>query len=172
MLRVSERPDAGLRGLTDDGEREIFLELLRGGERDGVALLAFQEVGGLPEPQYDLRHFITTGDPFIDQLVEQFNLVLDKMIAVRPEDRIPIKQVLQKVQRAERLWTLEYALPTSHVGGALCRYCGQGNYKKCKDSPVNFGIEQRGKSDLTILVCNCCGHVELFRPDHIDLFPL
>jgi serine/threonine protein kinase len=124
------------------------------------------------ESEYDLRKFISVGDPFIDQLVEQFNLVLDKMIIVRPEDRIPIKEVLQKVQRAERLWTLEYALPTSHKGGALCRYCGQGDYKRCKDSPVNFGIEQRGQQNLEILVCNSCGHVELFRPDHIDLFPL
>ncbi|HEY5041738.1 MAG TPA: serine/threonine-protein kinase [Verrucomicrobiae bacterium] len=119
------------------------------------------------ESQYDLRKFITTDDPFIDQLTEQFNLVLDKMITVRPEDRIPIKEVLRKVQRAERLWTLEYALPTSYIGGALCRYCGQGDYVKCSDSPVNFGIEQRGQQNLRILVCNWCGHVELFRPDHI-----
>lgn len=119
------------------------------------------------EPQYDLRKFISSGDPFIDQLTEQFNLVLDKMITVRPEDRIPIKEVLRKIQRAERLWTLEYALPTSYIGGALCRYCGQGDYVRCSDSPVNFGIEQRGQQNLRILVCNWCGHVELFRPDHI-----
>jgi serine/threonine protein kinase len=117
------------------------------------------------ETEYDLRKFITSGDPFIDQLAEQFNLVLDKMITVRSEDRISIKEVLRQVQRAERLWTLEYALPTSCIGGALCRYCGQGDYVKCSDSPVNFGIEQRGQQTLRILVCNWCGHVELFRPD-------
>jgi len=124
------------------------------------------------EPEYDLRNFISVGDPYIDQLVERFNAVLDKMITVRPDNRIPIKEVLQKVQRAERLWTLEYALPSSDKGGALCRYCGEGDYVPCKDSPVNFGIEQRGQQNLKILVCNCCGHVELFRPDHIDLYPL
>jgi hypothetical protein len=32
---------------------------------------------------------------------------------------------------------------------------------------VDFDIEQRGQQNLRILVCNWCGHVELFRPDHI-----
>jgi len=118
------------------------------------------------EQRYNLRGILTSGDPFIDQLTEQFNLVLDKMITVRPEDRIPIKEVLRQVQRAERLWTLEYALPTTCLTGGLCRHCGQGDYVQCNDSPVNFGIEQRGQQTLRILVCNWCGHVELFRPDN------
>jgi serine/threonine protein kinase len=118
------------------------------------------------EPRYDLRAILKSGEPVIDRLMEQFNLVLDKMITVRPEDRIPIKEVLRQVQRAERLWTLEYALPTSYLTGGLCRHCGQGDYVQCNDSPVNFGIEQRGPQTLKILVCNWCGHVELFRPDN------
>lgn len=118
------------------------------------------------ETPHNLRAILTSGDPFINQLMEQFNLVLDKMITGRPEDRIPIKEVLKQVQRAERLWTLEYALPASFIGGGLCRYCGQGDYVRCSDEPVNFGIQQRGQQTLRILVCNWCGHVELFRPDN------
>ena len=49
--------------------------------------------------------------------MEHFNLVLDKMITFLPGERIPIKDVLLQVQRAERLWTLEYALHNGYVGG-------------------------------------------------------
>lgn len=118
------------------------------------------------EPRYDLRTIVETGNSVLNQLTEQFNLVLDKMITVRPEGRISIEEVIQQIQRAERLWTLEYALPTSCLARGLCRHCGQGNYVPCNDSPTNFGIEQRGQHTLKILVCNWCGHVELFRPDN------
>jgi len=118
------------------------------------------------ERRYDLRLIVKSGEPVIDKLMEHFNGVLDKMITVRPEDRIPIAEVLRQVQRAERLWTLEYALPTSSETGGLCRHCGQGDYVLCSDSPTNFGIEPRGQRSLRILVCNWCGHVELFRADN------
>lgn len=119
------------------------------------------------EERFDLRTVVKSGEPVLDQLMEHFNVVLDKMITVRPEDRIPIKEVLRLVQRAERCWTLEYALPKNRtaVSFGLCRHCGQGDYVKCSDSPDNFGIQQRGQQTLWILVCNWCGHVELFRPD-------
>ncbi len=47
-----------------------------------------------------------------------------------------------------------------------CTYCGYGFYQELPNSITtvrNFGITPVGAPDWRILVCNSCGHVQLFR---------
>ncbi|HJT29252.1 MAG TPA: serine/threonine-protein kinase [Pyrinomonadaceae bacterium] len=59
-----------------------------------------------------------------------------------------------------------------------CNYCGLGFYKVIADSTSmndrsgstdvhNFGFTLVGMPQWLIMVCDHCGHVQIFRPDHV-----
>ena len=120
------------------------------------------------DPAFDLAVLHgTTENP--DRGWEHFSVVLDHMIVENANSRWDVSKVREETNRAERLVSLEYASVLSSSEASRCRHCGQGDYIKCPDMPVNFGIEPRGMAHLRIRVCNWCGHVALFRPDYTAL---
>lgn len=99
--------------------------------------------------------------------MEHVNRLLDRMIVASPDDRLPdAAEVIGSVRRVIDLITYDYRAVSAKLK-QRCTYCGEGIYRTvAKEHDVsvrNFGIELVGKPDWRILVCETCGHVELFR---------
>ena len=115
--------------------------------------------------QYDLRRNSQDSMP---ALVYE---LLDETIVYESRDRLTNGREL-----LERLTTLirRVSMNANVVDIAqpqYCTYCGDGKYKiearpDTEDTAVeNFGFNNMGDSRWLILVCENCGHVQLFRPD-------
>jgi hypothetical protein len=99
--------------------------------------------------------------------MEHVNRLLDRMIAVSPEDRFPdASAVIGSLRRVIDLITYDYRAVSAKLT-QRCRYCGEGTYgivaKEDGVSVRNFGLGLVGAPNWRVLVCDACGHVELFR---------
>jgi serine/threonine protein kinase len=117
------------------------------------------------EPQYNLVYLYHIQDPAL----EHVNRILDQMIVYEPDQRFQsIFQVTKSIHTAIRLLTHDYRAVSPDIP-QRCTYCGEGVYKviaKGIDGAVeNFGLRYAGPADWRIMVCDQCGHVQLFRVD-------
>ena len=102
-----------------------------------------------------------------DVRLEHINRLLDRMITHSPDDRFQhageaadaVRDVLRLIEGGFNV-----------VSGTLpqqCRYCGQGQYHRAPSNTTtdisNFGLNPVGSAGWVFLVCDYCGHVELFR---------
>ncbi|MBX3125545.1 MAG: serine/threonine protein kinase [Polyangiaceae bacterium] len=99
--------------------------------------------------------------------MEHVNRLLDRMIVVAPEARLPdAGEVVSSLRRVIDLITFDYRAVSAKLS-QRCTYCGEGTYRLvAKEDGVsvrNFGLGLVGKPDWRVLVCDACGHVEMFR---------
>lgn len=99
--------------------------------------------------------------------MEHVNRLLDLMIVADPSQRRGVANILILTRQKAKLVAKEYS-PIAPGLHQPCIYCGQGIYNEQPSSVTavrNFGIEPVGSAQWRILVCNTCGHVQLFRFD-------
>jgi serine/threonine protein kinase len=123
------------------------------------------------DPRYDLTNGETKPDLFF--IYDLF----DKTICEKPNARLPnANDVREATDTIIRLIEAKSHVIDLRVP-QLCSYCGIGTYKVVADntSPNNrsrsldiqdFGFNLVGISLWLILVCDNCGNVQIFRPDH------
>lgn len=119
------------------------------------------------EQKWDLKGWDATRHRWNNIYMEHVNRLLDSMIVVDPEERLPIDQVLLISQDATKLVQKEF-IPIAKDILPPCLFCGQGHYQLSvanSNQVHNFGITPVGASDWRILVCDVCGHVQAFRVD-------
>ncbi|MGH2364374.1 MAG: serine/threonine-protein kinase [Chloroflexota bacterium] len=99
---------------------------------------------------------------------EHVNRLLRRMIVEQSSARFSdASAVLAEAQATARLLTGGFNAVSASVP-QRCTYCGDGSYAviaKDHDGVRNFGLDLVGHPDWRILVCDCCGHVQLFRLD-------
>jgi serine/threonine protein kinase len=103
-----------------------------------------------------------------DQIFEHADLLLDRVVVERPDDRATIDRLGSDLSRLRLLVENRYA-PLKPSIGIQCRFCGLGRYAVHKASPNDYlGIQPQnlGRSTQPIsvnaILCDNCGHVELF----------
>lgn len=100
--------------------------------------------------------------------MEHVNRLLDNMIVRDPQKRIDVNRVLVIAQDVTRLVKKEFT-PIAKDILAPCLFCGQGRYQlKVQDLTGlrNFGLNPLGPApDFRIMVCNACGHIQMFQID-------
>ncbi len=115
-----------------------------------------------------------------DQRFEHVHMLLDRMIVEEPTKRVSSTDLKEELLMVESLVSGNYA-PLKPSMGIKCRFCGKGIYKKYATSldlenptrrkPLTManelGWEPRGMSDVRVLRCDYCGHVETFQFDGI-----
>jgi serine/threonine protein kinase len=124
------------------------------------------------DPEYDLTKDRKEAEIFL--IYE----LLDKMIVYDPSKRFgDANEVADEVDVIIRR-ILMNAHPIDPKAPQACTYCGLGFYEKViyassqdgkwpEDNAVErFGFSARGASIWRIQVCDYCGNVQLFRPDH------
>lgn len=117
------------------------------------------------DPRYDLARR-DNGNP----ILEHVNRMLDKMIAADPRGRFADASAARNAARfagdllARNVRVLSRDLPQE------CAFCRFGRYVPVQMSDPtdvrNFGITPVATSQWRALVCEHCGNVQLFRPDH------
>lgn len=115
------------------------------------------------DPEFDLKGRNIIG--WNDVYMEHINRLLDKMVQTNPDDRRELENIIILTERTIRLVRKEYN-PIGKGFPQPCTYCGHGEYQEQPNSLTavrNFGITPVGAPDWRILVCNSCGHVQLFR---------
>ena len=121
------------------------------------------------DSSWDLKNAVP--HPFLEQNLpmEHVARLLDQMIIAQIEQRAILEDVIKSVHRITRLLALDIN-PVSSTLPQRCRYCGWGTYRIAHrgNQVYNFGLQPVGNPDWRILVCNECGHCELFRLDLID----
>ncbi len=99
--------------------------------------------------------------------LEHVNHLLDYMITADPDRRRDVENIIILSKKAARFLKKEY----NPIGKSIrqpCYYCGEGYYELKAKNPSeisNFGFSPIAGSDWQVLVCNQCGHVQLFRLD-------
>jgi len=101
-----------------------------------------------------------------DERFEHVHALLDKMVVQEPERRIGIDRVREELIATAKLVIGNYA-PLRPRAGIKCRFCGIGYYQQ-RPSRAGYPISELGLSlpagsDVRVLVCGNCGHVELFK---------
>jgi serine/threonine protein kinase len=103
-----------------------------------------------------------------DRRLEQVNRLLDQMITENPTTRFEnASSVVAALQETTPLIEGGFNV-LSRNSPQHCTYCGRGKYgvHATKHSGVqNFGLTLTGDPNWRILVCDVCGHVQLFRID-------
>lgn len=103
-----------------------------------------------------------------DRRLEQVNRLLDQMITENPTTRLEnASSVVAALQETTPLIEGGFNV-LSRNSVQRCTYCGRGRYGQhaTKHRGVsNFGLNLVGDPDWRILVCDVCGHVQLFRLD-------
>lgn len=105
-----------------------------------------------------------------DGTMEHVNRLLDRMIVADPSRRLQNgKQVASAIREVVRLIKGGYNVVSGKIPQP-CRYCGQGQYQRAPSNSTNdisnFGLNPVGAPSWLFLVCDYCGHVELFRREH------
>lgn len=116
------------------------------------------------EPLFDLVR--VTGNRYL----EHANKLLDKMIVLKPEDRMSLYGVRSNLDKLKWLIVNRYN-PVGVSVDALCYYCGIGHYVIGARTPEEIGeffFRTGLPGEWRILVCNHCGHVQIFRPDLVQ----
>jgi serine/threonine protein kinase len=101
--------------------------------------------------------------------MEHVNRLLDRMIVVDPGERWNVDQILLVLGDVRRLIEKEFT-PIARGIQQPCIYCGLGYYRQLDSKEVlNFGFDVVvGSPDWRILVCDLCGHVQIFRIDKAE----
>lgn len=115
------------------------------------------------DEEFDLKGRAVIG--WNNVYMEHINRLLDKMIQADPDNRRMLENVIILTESTIKLVRKEY----NPIGKGLpqpCTYCGHGVYAELPSNVTavrNFGITPVGAPDWRILICNSCGHVQLFR---------
>jgi serine/threonine protein kinase len=122
------------------------------------------------EPRFDL----TKKDNSIPAYLLIYEL-LDKMIVGDSSNRFPDANA---VADAVDIMVRRIEMNAHSIGPDIpqhCTYCGLGLYQKMLDTSLdadptaatrNFGFNRIGTAVWLGLVCDYCGNVQVFRPDH------
>lgn len=115
------------------------------------------------DPQFNLVQILDNG------ILEHINRLLDKMIVSDPNQRIQdAAAVAAEARKVARLLQGNYRVVSPNLP-QLCMYCGEGHYKLIVEGAGerlrNFGFTPMASSDWRVMVCEQCGHVQLFRVD-------
>jgi serine/threonine protein kinase len=128
------------------------------------------------EPELDLKGLkrwtgrTATEEHWDNIYMEHVNRLLDRMIVANPEERPDVHRVLQMSKDVVRLVQKEFN-PIAKGIQQPCTYCGYGYYElraAGRKEGEMFGFSLVGPSDWRILVCNKCGHVQLFRVEFAE----
>lgn len=102
--------------------------------------------------------------------------LLDKTIVAEPEKRLPSAV---EVAAAVEVFQKRVKMQAHSIGRNVpqsCNYCGLGEYQLAIDSSSphysgthlhNFGFQLVGNAQWRVLVCDHCGHVQLFRLERL-----
>ncbi len=100
------------------------------------------------------------------QAFEHVHALLDEMVATDPRSRIPSSDTKERLEKMASLVEGNYA-PLSPSIGIQCRFCGMGKYKALATRPgyaiPQLGLAPPAATDVRILQCGHCGHVEIFQ---------
>lgn len=121
------------------------------------------------DQRWDLGHLIPHAYELGFNLpMEHINRLLDKMIVEDPRRRANLSDLILSAKRVADL--LARAVnPVTGKHSMTCTFCGTGKYAVAYSGAnvVNFGLNLVGNPDWRILACDKCGHVQMFRLDHI-----
>jgi serine/threonine protein kinase len=114
-----------------------------------------------------------------DQKFEHVHMLLDRMVAYEPKQRLKSVDVRAEVLRVLALVQGNYA-PLKPSLGITCRFCGIGKYERWasfdstdpkKTMPLQpiskLGLQNYQGANFRILRCGHCGHVEIFQFESI-----
>ncbi len=98
--------------------------------------------------------------------MEHINRLLDHMIVEDPKKRGKLGDIIHSANRIDQLISRGIS-PVTPDKAMSCTFCGWGKYEIKFMGPhvYNFGLSPVGKPDWRVLVCDECGHVQLFRLD-------
>lgn len=104
------------------------------------------------------------------QRYEHVNVMLDKMITVEPHVRHASAETVAGIaEHVAGLVRRNVRALTANLA-QQCAFCEQGVYRAVVMNNTsdmrNFGITSVASSDWKSLVCDNCGNVQYFRPDH------
>ena len=110
-----------------------------------------------------------------DQRWEHIHALLDGMIVADPSQRIPIQLLPARLEQIRSLVEGDY-MPLRPSIGLRCRVCGIGtyhryaSYKKQQSQTAAWfrEIQKTPNTDLRVMRCNHCGHIEWFDFRGID----
>lgn len=101
-----------------------------------------------------------------DQRFEHVHGLLDRMVLENPKSRDPMPAVGERLKQVARLVRDNFA-PLCLSLGIQCRFCGIGRYDRYPTLPgqavPELGLSPVIGSDVRVLHCTHCGHVELFQ---------
>lgn len=105
-------------------------------------------------------------EPGFNAEMEHINRLLDQMIVEDPSKRAKLGDIIHSANRSERLIDRGVS-PVMAKEKMSCTFCGWGKYEiQYMGTDVqNFGLRLVGNPGWRVLVCNECGHVQLFRLD-------
>jgi len=119
------------------------------------------------ERQWDIKqHF---QDPFStegDSSLEHVNFILDLMLDIDPSERRDGSNLLILIRQAQALIRQKFHYPSLAVRHH-CIFCGRGSYKLHIDNDPQkaraMGLTSTAASSWRMMLCNECGHVQLFN---------
>lgn len=121
------------------------------------------------DPKFDLKQ------PTIDTwtrldcknvYMEHVNYLLDALISVDPENRVNIKSLKVGIRRAQYLIEGKFP-PMGEDIKHPCKYCGTGVYKRHREPKGFANFTKMAGTEWFIMICDKCGHIEMFRLDMI-----
>jgi len=108
---------------------------------------------------------------FKDQRFEHVHELLDQMVVREPEKRVSSRELRGRLEMIASLAEGNYA-PLSPSIGIRCRFCGVGQYSQLRNKPgfqiPEIGLHLAAGSDVRVLWCRHCGHVEIFQFNGIE----
>jgi tRNA A-37 threonylcarbamoyl transferase component Bud32 len=100
------------------------------------------------------------------QALEHVHALLNEMVATNPGSRIGSTDLKERLENMTLLVEGNYA-PLAPSIGIQCRFCGIGKYKPVVSKPgysiPAVGLSLAAGSDVRVLQCGHCGHVEIFQ---------
>lgn len=115
--------------------------------------------------QFDLKGYNPDSENGWNNIyMEHANRLLDLMITNNPEDRQEVGNVSLFLKNVSRRIEKEFTPISSRIPQP-CVYCGYGHYAvvaRDNTGARNFGVVPVGDPDWRVLVCQKCGHVQLF----------
>ena len=106
-----------------------------------------------------------------DQKFEHVHQLLDEMVAREPEKRIRSRELKERLEMTALLVEGNYA-PLSPSIGIRCRFCGIGQYTPLRNKPgytiPEVGLNLTAGTDVRVLWCRHCGHIEMFQFNGIE----
>lgn len=116
-------------------------------------------------------------DIFSEESYEHVHMLLDQMVALRPNARLGSERVMGELKKTVSLVEGKYA-PLKTSRPIKCRFCGLGSYENWATVDRMDNRNDRGRigmlgmtafqgADIRVLRCGHCGHVELFQMDGV-----